>query len=122
MTGITERIERGTALLDEKRPGWWHEIDLELLDIDSRCGCILGQLGDKTFQCRTPAEMYVNGLYLVRLDNDRQASACGFDAETSVDDLCDRIGDTEAMRLLEEEFTALTAAWRDLITRRRALS
>lgn len=44
MSDIYERVERGAAFLDEKRPGWWREIDLSLLDIRSACNCVIGQL------------------------------------------------------------------------------
>ena len=45
MNTIAERLKRGAALLDAKRPGWWREIDLGRLDIESACNCIIGQLG-----------------------------------------------------------------------------
>jgi len=41
---VSEEVARGVALLDEKRPGWEHEIDLDKLDIkDPKC-CVLGQV------------------------------------------------------------------------------
>ena len=43
MNTVNERVERGAALLDEKRPGWWQDIDLGRLDISSSCDCIAGQ-------------------------------------------------------------------------------
>lgn len=36
--------ERGAKLLDEKYPGWEHEIDVDKLDMYDHCRCILGQL------------------------------------------------------------------------------
>jgi hypothetical protein len=44
MSRITERVARGAALLDAKRPGWASRIDLVALDITSTSNCILGQL------------------------------------------------------------------------------
>lgn len=42
-TTVAERVARGVALLDEKRPGWAMEIELSVLDVRSPCFCILGQ-------------------------------------------------------------------------------
>jgi hypothetical protein len=44
VTAVAERVARGTALLDERMPGWDKRIDLAALNISSACGCILGQL------------------------------------------------------------------------------
>ena len=41
---ITERVERGIALLDTHRPGWHRDINLTALDITSVRCCVLGQL------------------------------------------------------------------------------
>jgi hypothetical protein len=41
---LAERVERGAALLDERRPGWWDEIDLETFEMANVCRCSLGQL------------------------------------------------------------------------------
>jgi hypothetical protein len=41
---LAERVERGAALLDERRPGWWDEVDVGRLDFDSCEECVLGQL------------------------------------------------------------------------------
>ncbi len=43
METIEERVAKGAALLDEKRPGWAARINRDTLRISSRCGCILGQ-------------------------------------------------------------------------------
>jgi len=34
----------GAQLLDEERPGWAREIDLEMLNMASPCNCVLGQI------------------------------------------------------------------------------
>lgn len=39
-----KRVKRGAALLDQKLPGWFVEIDLEKLNLASDCQCVLGQL------------------------------------------------------------------------------
>jgi hypothetical protein len=45
MSTIADRVEHGAALLDAKRPGWWQQIDLGRLNIESPCDCVIGQLG-----------------------------------------------------------------------------
>ncbi len=92
MSTITERVRRGAALLDEKRPGWWRDIDLGRLDIDSCSTCILGQIGGGKYGAYTSA-MSELGL------GDYEDVEYGFD------------GDYPG---------ALTEAWRDLIGQRLA--
>lgn len=41
---MRDRVERGARLLDEKRPGWENEIDIEHFDISDANTCILGQV------------------------------------------------------------------------------
>lgn len=44
MESAAVRVSRGVALLDEKRPGWWERVDPERLNMQTACGCVLGQL------------------------------------------------------------------------------
>lgn len=39
-----ENVGSGAALLDQKRPGWYREIDLDQLEMGSDTKCVLGQL------------------------------------------------------------------------------
>lgn len=48
---IAERVALGSAFLDRHFTGWWERIDLNILDIDSCEGCVLGQLW-----CTSPQE------------------------------------------------------------------
>ena len=41
---LTTRVVRGAEYLDTRYPGWYAEIDLETLDLDSMSSCIIGQL------------------------------------------------------------------------------
>jgi hypothetical protein len=41
---MNENVARGAAILDELRPGWYQDIDLEKLDLISSWHCVLGQL------------------------------------------------------------------------------
>ena len=43
-TNVMEaNVARGSALMDEKRPGWHNRIDLKKLDVSSGSYCVLGQ-------------------------------------------------------------------------------
>lgn len=41
---MNPRVEAGVEWLNENRPGWYNEIDLDRLDIYSEKRCIIGQL------------------------------------------------------------------------------
>jgi len=43
-TDFKPMVAKGAELLDERRPGWAEDIDLELLDMTSGWHCVLGQL------------------------------------------------------------------------------
>jgi hypothetical protein len=99
-TDITARVARGAALLDEREPGWWQRIDLDRLDLRSPCRCVLGQLHGNYYPA---ADRMFGG-------DDRKvesaAIAHGFDSVGVIPPYT--------------EYDALDAAWRDLITARRA--
>lgn len=40
----TQRVEAGIAWLDDVRPQWWQELDLDSLDLGSGSHCVLGQI------------------------------------------------------------------------------
>lgn len=42
-------VARGMALLDERMPGWEHNIDLGSLDVGSPSRCVVGQLFEGGF-------------------------------------------------------------------------
>jgi len=44
MAEIDECIARGVALLDARRPGWYRDVDIDILDMCAPDVCILGQL------------------------------------------------------------------------------
>lgn len=114
MNGITERVERGAALLDDKRPGWWQQIDLDTLDVRAKCDCVLGQVAAAPGDFRY--DRYVHGLDIVRLDG-WQAPHYGFDYDVRINEeaCCE-----ENERAIIAAYAALTQAWRDLILARRA--
>lgn len=46
------RVQRGAALLDRDRPGWFNRIDVGTLTLSDPCGCIVGQLIGNYDDCR----------------------------------------------------------------------
>jgi hypothetical protein len=93
---VAGRVAAGAARLDKHEPGWADRIDLDQLDLSSDCRCVLGQLhGD-----------YGDGLAALCIEFGTGASReLGFNYA---------VGDPD-------DLTAeLTAAWRELISRRRA--
>lgn len=73
------RIERGARLLDVEHPGWYDDINLADLDIDSFRRCILGKLYGSYFDA-------VHILFRGNLDNvDKLAAECGFYPHPSED-------------------------------------
>src|SRR5690349_3384032 len=41
---LADRVAAGAAFLDEVKPGWHKEIDVERLNLESSCRCVMGQL------------------------------------------------------------------------------
>ncbi len=110
MDSIQERVERGAKLLDEKRPGWWKKIDLDLLRLSSCFRCVLGQLCSIDERKEYPISWF-------------QALAgilCGNFDVTPIFDFAVPHGfakhDDENMAV----YPALEAAWKTLILSRRA--
>jgi hypothetical protein len=99
---ITERVAKGAAFLDESEPSWWQVIDLDALDMEQGCNCVLGQLHPSN----TDEELhYLGALFQFGLphgpDSDADISL-GFFTEDPL------------------EWAPLTEAWRNLIEERRA--
>lgn len=46
----TTKVNRGAAILDEKRPGWPNEIILKELSIQDGTRCVLGQIYGSYFR------------------------------------------------------------------------
>lgn len=40
-----ECVNEGAAILDTKMPSWYLKIDLDSLEMDNGCKCVLGQIG-----------------------------------------------------------------------------
>lgn len=107
MNDVMERVQKGAALLDDKRPGWHRDIDtaVGVFDLSLPTRCILGQLygtfsiGAKalfgTRRCETFSDCPADHL------DDKATTAHGFD------------------RNGEGNYDELTAAWRELLAERR---
>jgi hypothetical protein len=39
-----EQINEGVALLDRIKPGWYHQVELQMLNMNSCFNCVMGQL------------------------------------------------------------------------------
>ena len=92
-------VERGAALLDERKPGWDRKVDLEKLDLYSPCNCVLGQVyGDRL--SHYDGYGYNRGLRLLELHY-QGSKLHGFTA------------------MPNGYHGNLTAAWRRLIEKRR---
>lgn len=96
MTAIAKRVAGGVAILDRDVPGWADAIDLNTLDIESTCDCVIGQL------FRRPED--ASGRYKPEL---------GFDCEQRYP-----ITDAELARR-GREYKALTREWLRVIVERR---
>jgi hypothetical protein len=99
------RVARGAAMLDERRPGWFHRIDPGVLDLQSGCACIIGQLFDgytNAYQEFTEWTAY------------SWRSAHGFTVNSDTD-----LSDTDlAHAEMDEAFKRLQDAWIDAIAAR----
>jgi hypothetical protein len=103
---ITDDVARGMALLDEERPGWEAQIDLDRLELASDCGCILGQIFASEIDDYYTSP-YEKGLVTLDIDGPQKEADLGFYARPKPDapDWLDWLG-------LEDE-------WVRQITRRR---
>lgn len=107
LVGIPERVARGVALLDQKRPGWEQEIDLDTLDISKPCFCVVGQMYKSYFSPFEAGAVDLVGWDAYDYDDNAPALIeHGFSGVRSADD--------------DGEFDALTVEWNRVIRARRA--
>lgn len=93
---VAERVTRGAEWLDANVPGWVERVDVETLDLQSPCRCVLGQL----YEDFDAAPVEVRG---------EEGFILGFDSDFDV-------------WYIEQYFGDLTAEWRRLILARRGAS
>lgn len=70
-----ELVDVGVKTLDEKRPSWFLDIDLDTFDIADPCLCVLGQVGAAMIGCHDPrnfdeesTEYYLSGYDMLMAD------------------------------------------------------
>jgi len=107
---IPQRVARGVALLDAKRPGWEQEIDLDTLEVEAPWHCVIGQLY-RPEQTAFKEPFEIGAIDLFGLD------AYGFDDNAPV--LVEH-GFSAPRSDSMAEFDALTSEWRTVITARQA--
>lgn len=104
-----QEVNRGAALLDEILPGWVEKIDLEALELDSDCQCVLGQLALDLNPRRFVYSRYGAAIQAIEqaadIDLGAQEFFYGFNLPSNWGGPAD--------------FTDLTQEWRALIQQRR---
>jgi hypothetical protein len=105
---MRDRVARGAALLDDQRPGWAGEIDLDWLSMESCTSCVIGQLyADYFIGGRILTENLPNTFFF-------SAAAHGFTLPEEDQNPPAIGGHAEVMR----RFAALADAWRDEVRQR----
>lgn len=99
---IVRRVEAGAAWLDENKPGWVDQIDLDRLDMYERPDCILGQLYGN-----------FNNVAQYFGDEPTEERPLSHDAAVSFGFFAANL------ERCEEEYAILQSAWKRLITTRR---
>jgi hypothetical protein len=85
-------VRRGARLLDREAPGWERKIDLDTLDLEHTCNCVVGQVyGD-----------YDEGIEQLDGDAESHPERYGFDIDPAAD----------------YEYESLTERWRGFLKRR----
>lgn len=118
----------GAALLDERIPGWYNDIDIYSLDVSDACKCVMGQIGN----ARVPLDErgasnpygvtspYCAGLTLLwpgYYDDDAAEESIDTDAAELHGFEHDTFGDVFGG--LGTQYDGLTEAWKAEILRRR---
>jgi hypothetical protein len=102
------RVAKGVALLDEKRPGWERELDLEILDIEHGGRCVTAQLSGM----RNGLTSYLDGMEQLELTPGDRGTyvAHGFNAADSMVSAQDYSQ--------SDAYATLNSLWRDVVTER----
>jgi hypothetical protein len=113
-TELRETIELGAAWLDERLPGWAQAINLERLELDSSCGCVLGQLAEDLPGAVKQPTTSLTGPWTFW----SVVASWGDDHPLTLQEAIDM----GFMRECEEDWTwrELTEAWREFVTARRS--
>jgi hypothetical protein len=99
MATIEERVAAGVKLLDEKRPGWRSEVSAELLSMVQKSQCVLGQI----FGWYDDGRAQLGLGYITAPDYGFTSDYRNYEQFEGLD---------EKIKAENEEFAALTEAWR----------
>lgn len=112
-----ERVARGAALLDAKRPGWASRIDVGTLTLHDACGCIVGQL-----LCRRQGTLFWPSVERFIGGKNPDASVYGFVTPTlhpdEQDAFNERLKVLGGNRAMSELYAPLQEAWIEAIADR----
>lgn len=114
-----ERAQRGEQFLDVKVPGWPAMVDTLTLDLMDQVKCVLGQITPHLRTCDCDPEVSPYGWFL--FDDHAPGvmddpEALGFEPIVTEEDVEDVDGDFSRAA----DSVALTEAWRQIITTKRA--
>jgi hypothetical protein len=102
MATIAKRVAAGAAFLDKHEPGWVERIDLDRLNLNHTCNCVLGQaFADKS---EWSNRYYDSGYDYARARFRLLRGGAGFGFDTADD---------------YEPYEPLAAEWKRVITERR---
>ncbi|MFF7146335.1 hypothetical protein ACFZB5_35045 [Streptomyces nodosus] len=107
------RVLKGaTTLLDEKRPGWECEIDVDKLDVGVGACCVTARLSGED-------DWYL-GMEELDLTHGNGGSyvAHGFDAENPDASMYEGVECDAAIDAQQSVYATLNALWREMITER----
>lgn len=62
MSTVQERVALGVALLNERRPNWRSQVDIDVLEMNDRSWCIIGQVFGVNPDDWSAVEEYVDAL------------------------------------------------------------
>lgn len=122
---VEARVAKGAAFLDQKDPEWFLKIDPALLDLESTCNCVLGQLGAEAARLTSWGEsafdyMLWDSAWGPELVG--RTRAMGFNCLTNPDLLNELYPDIQVAdederwsALMEADFKALEAEWMRVI-------
>lgn len=99
------RVAKGVALLDEKRPGWEHELNLEILDIEDGSRCITAQLSGRKYG----RDSWRDGMEQLGLSGATYLEH-GFNAESCGDECHGDVGCQQPAA-----YATLNTLWREVI-------
>jgi uncharacterized protein (UPF0548 family) len=112
----TKAVQRGAALLDRIRPGWFHKCPIKALDLSDDNSCVLGSVYGSYVAKVENVITSAGHVLTARQGTDRQAVRYGFlrkHEERKHEELRD------TMARVDREYVALTNEWRNAIRARR---